>query len=352
MNRLLTFVPITIGILLLTFFASAATDKDSLIYYPLPDSVKAISFLADISIGTITTKKEVFAGIKTDVVKLSLESDKKEREIVFEFPRDATLMANAADVKNEKGELSWKHDWIENKEYRLMIATAGDSAGNFALYSGYVYLPNEKKWKLIGTCKISGQWNTLKQPAIFYSEVKKNPLQVGIGEVWCQRNNGSWKNMLRTNLASPIVNLYSHVDSLELLSADKKYIEEVLKTSGRFLRDSLIYKEHNGIYYTKMKEGAGRQVSVNDTVTAFYKGYLFSDLTVFDETKDRPATFPLKRLIMGWQIGVPLSKVGGKIKIIIPPNLAYSIRTRAAKIPPNSILVFEIEVVDARASVN
>ena len=106
---------------------------------------------------------------------------------------------------------------------------------------------------------------------------------------------------------------------------------------------------HDGVYYSILKEGTGRQVSVNDTVTIFYKGYLFNDGSVFDETKDKPATFPLKRLIMGWQIGVPLCKVGGKIKIIIPSNLGYSIRTRAAKIPPNSILVFEIEVVDAKA---
>jgi FKBP-type peptidyl-prolyl cis-trans isomerase len=54
-------------------------------------------------------------------------------------------------------------------------------------------------------------------------------------------------------------------------------------------------------------------------------------------------------LIRGWQIGVPLCKVGGKIRLVIPSNLAYSIRTRAAKIPPNSILVFEIEVVDAKS---
>jgi len=75
---------------------------------------------------------------------------------------------------------------------------------------------------------------------------------------------------------------------------------------------------------------------------------LFSDGTVFDQAKDKPATFPLKRLIRGWQIAAPLVKVGGKIKIVIPSGLAYSIRTRAAKIPPNSILVFEIEVVDAK----
>ena len=76
-------------LLAFTFLNSFANSKDSLIYYQLPDSVKAVSFLAEVSVGTITTKKEVFAGIKTDVVKLSLESDKKDKEIVFEFPSSA-----------------------------------------------------------------------------------------------------------------------------------------------------------------------------------------------------------------------------------------------------------------------
>ena len=339
MKRALTF-----AVLLFIFFNSFANSKDSLINYPLPDTVKAVSFLAEVSVGTITTKKEVFAGIRTDVVKLSLETDKKEREIVFEFPSGATVMANGIGVKTEKGELSWKYNWIENENYRLLIATASDSAGNFALYSGYIFLPKEKKWKLIGTCKILGQWNTLKQPAAFRSQIKTNSLPLTVNEAWCQRQNGSWKNMLQKDLASPVVNLLSHIDSLEQLQTDKKLITQAIaenKTDAKSV--------HDGIYYTMLKEGTGRQVSVNDTVTAYYKGYLFSNDSVFDGTKDKPAVFPLKRLIMGWQIGVPLCKVGGKIKIIIPSNLAYSIRTRAAKIPPNSILVFEIEVVDAKA---
>ena len=335
MKRILTF-----SFLLLTFFTSAANDKDSVVYYPLPDSVKAVSFLAEVSVGTITTKKEVFAGIKTDVVKLSLESDKNEKEVVFEFPSSATVMANGLGVKVEKGEISWNYNWMENENYKLLIATASDSAGNFALYSGYIFLPKEKKWKLIGTCKISGQWNTLKQPATFRSQVKNNSLQLNIHEAWCQRNNGSWKNLLEKDLSFPVVNLLSQIDSLEQLEIDKKLIIAA-NTDAKNI--------HDGVYYTILKEGTGRQVSVNDTVTAFYKGYLLKDGSVFDGTKDKPAIFPLKRLIMGWQIGVPLCKVGGKVKIIIPSALAYSIRTRSAKIPPNSVLVFEIEVVDAKA---
>ena len=353
MKRALTF-----AVLLFIFFNSFANSKDSLINYPLPDTVKAVSFLAEVSVGTITTKKEVFAGIRTDVVKLSLETDKKEREIVFEFPSGATVMANGIGVKAEKGELSWKYNWLENENYRLLIATASDSAGNFALYSGYIFLPQEKKWKLIGTCKILGQWNTLKQPAAFHSQVKNSSLQLNINEAWCQRQNGSWKNLMEKTFAVPVVNLLSHVDSLQQLQIDKAAIKvltliprnpELPSDIKQGFIDDTTYKNVEGICYQMIKEGTGRQVSVNDTVTVFYKGYLLKDGSVFDQTKDKPAIFPLKRLIMGWQIGVPLCKVGGKIKIIIPSNLAYSIRTRAAKIPPNSILVFEIEVLEAKA---
>jgi hypothetical protein len=339
MKRILTFT-----FLLLTSLTSLANNnKDSIIYYSLPDSMKAVSFLADVSVGSINTKKEVLAGIKTDVVKLSLESDKNEREIVFEFPKNALVIVNGIGVKTEKGELSWDHNWVENENYKLLIATANDSAENFVLYSGYIFLSKEKKWKLIGTCKISGQWNTLKQPAIFYSGAKKNSLHINVNESWCQRQNGSWKNMLQTNFAAPIVNLYSHVDSLAQLEIERNQLEK-LKSS------SLPYKESGGVYYAIIKEGTGRQVSVNDTVVAYYKGHLFSDNSMFDQTKEAPATFPLNRLIKGWQIGVPFCKVGGKIQLIIPSNLAYSIRTRSAKIPPNSILIFEVEVVDAKPS--
>jgi len=56
----------------------------------------------------------------------------------------------------------------------------------------------------------------------------------------------------------------------------------------------------------------------------------------------------LKRLIKGWQIGLPVCKVGGKIKLIIPSGLAYSIRSMNAAIPLNSIMVFDIEVLGVK----
>jgi FKBP-type peptidyl-prolyl cis-trans isomerase FkpA len=56
----------------------------------------------------------------------------------------------------------------------------------------------------------------------------------------------------------------------------------------------------------------------------------------------------LNRLIKGWQLAVPKINVGGSIKVIIPSGLAYGIRSRSKDIPANSVLVFDIEVLDAR----
>jgi FKBP-type peptidyl-prolyl cis-trans isomerase len=78
-----------------------------------------------------------------------------------------------------------------------------------------------------------------------------------------------------------------------------------------------------------------------------YKGTLLKDGSVFDQTKEKPARFPLQRLIKGWQIGLAKCRVGGKIKIVIPSGIAYGMRARSKAIPPNSVLVFEIEVIKA-----
>lgn len=334
-----------------------ATEKDPVVYYPyqLPDSVKAIQFMAEINVETFDARKMFSTGIRTDVAILSMATDGKKKKFYFTGPERSEIKATGIGVyAHLRDGFEFSYDWAPDLKYKLMIAVASDSAENFSLYSGYVWLPEVSKWKWIGTIKITGQWTTIQEPAFFYRPQKKVAVSVNATEVWCQRSNGSWKNMLQNDLKPPVVNLFSHVDSLKKVDSDKKFMEIYNDKNighGRFHGndpDTFTYKEHNGIYYGTIKEGSGRQVSVNDTVTVYYKGYLL-DGSVFDQTKDKPATFPLKRLIMGWQIGVPLCKIGGKIKIIIPSNLAYSIRTRAAKIPPNSILIFEIEVIDAKS---
>lgn len=325
---------------------SNATVKDSTIIYPLPDSVKAVQFMAEISIGDFAGKQKVCrAGIKTNVVSLYIDNYYNRHAITFAVSGGAKREVRGIDVYEDLkyNFFTFRYDCKINETYKLLIAQAVDSAENFSLYSGYIFLPQENKWKLIGTYKIQGRWHSIQSPASFFVTGKKYNNHISTGQVWCQRNNGSWKNMKNEDLPPPAVNLLGHIDSIAQHVAEQIEISKAIVAGKTDATNT-----EQGIYYKIMKEGTGKQVSVNDTVVAYYKGYLFSDGLVFDQTKDKPATFPLKRLIRGWQIGVPLCKVGGKIKLVIPSDFAYSIRTRAAKIPPNSILVFEIEVVEVK----
>jgi FKBP-type peptidyl-prolyl cis-trans isomerase FkpA len=92
------------------------------------------------------------------------------------------------------------------------------------------------------------------------------------------------------------------------------------------------------------KASAPRPVP-SDTVTIHYTGR-FIDGRVFDSSKERgePATFPLMRLIKGWQEGVPMMRVGETWEFVIPAPIAYGDRNRDP-IPANSTLLFEIELI-------
>lgn len=318
--------------------------QDSTSHFSLPDSVRAIQYLAEFNVISTPGKKEAYTGIRTDVVSVALEISKSKKKITFRFPRGSKVMAHGLDVKTIEGdELAWDYNWVTNQLYRLLIAVATDSAENFSLYTGYIWLPVESKWKLIGTVRIDGRWSGIKDPSVFFSNGRKNLVIATNAFAWIQRSNGSWKYLKTINLSNPVVIVTNHVDSIQQFTIDKQVIEKAISGGHTDVKANV-----EGVYYHMMKEGTGRPVTVNDTVVIHYKGYLFNDGSVFDQTKETPATFPLKRLIRGWQVGVPLCKVGGKIKLVIPSGLAYSIRTRAAKIPPNSILVFEIEVLDTK----
>jgi len=102
----------------------------------------------------------------------------------------------------------------------------------------------------------------------------------------------------------------------------------------------------SGLQYEVLTEGSGPKPSATDNVTVHYKGTL-TDGTVFDSSYDRgqPATFPLNRVIPGWTEGVQLMSEGSKYKLTIPPNLGYGAAGAGGKIPPNSTLIFEVELI-------
>jgi FKBP-type peptidyl-prolyl cis-trans isomerase len=102
----------------------------------------------------------------------------------------------------------------------------------------------------------------------------------------------------------------------------------------------------SGLQYKVIKEGTGASPVATDQVTVHYTGRLI-DGTIFDSSKQRgePATFPLNGVIPGWTEGLQLMKEGGVYEFYIPPHLAYGDRGAGNVIPPNSTLVFEVELL-------
>jgi FKBP-type peptidyl-prolyl cis-trans isomerase len=101
-----------------------------------------------------------------------------------------------------------------------------------------------------------------------------------------------------------------------------------------------------GVQIETIKEGTGAAPKPTDTVKVHYKGTLI-DGTEFDSSYKRgePISFPLNRVIAGWTDGVQQIKVGGKSRLVIPAELAYGEEGSPPTIPPNSTLVFEIELL-------
>jgi hypothetical protein len=364
--------------------------------YQLPDTLKAVQYYSEVSIDTLISYS--FYGTHFSEGMLGLMSDKtKKGSFVFNLnnagKKDYRLVASGLNVETikdwpyGKAAVKWKYDWQPKDTYKLLLTIVADSASQSTYYTGYVFLPKEQQWKLLASFQKMNDGNYIKQPGTMVSSF--NPRmdfynrKLSSPQAWLQRENGSWKEMNeglfynatlhadagfakgggifietyseKSMMADgaplkglgghvrPTIDLARHVDSLEQLNLDLKEMNIAVK-SGKI--DTTGSKEN--VYYKILKEGTGDFVNVTDTVTAFYKGSLLKDGSVFDSTKEKPAVFPLKRLIKGWQVGLPLLKVGGKIRMYIPSSLAYSIRSRSKDIPPNSVLVFDVEVVGVK----
>ncbi len=106
----------------------------------------------------------------------------------------------------------------------------------------------------------------------------------------------------------------------------------------------------DGLGIEDVQDGTGDTVQPNATISAHYTGALATDGTIFQSSHDNggPVTFGLNQVIPGWTLGVPGMKVGGIRRLVIPAAQAYGERSPSPNIPPNSDLVFDIELVEIK----
>jgi FKBP-type peptidyl-prolyl cis-trans isomerase FkpA len=102
----------------------------------------------------------------------------------------------------------------------------------------------------------------------------------------------------------------------------------------------------SGLYYVVTTQGQGLQPNATSNVTVKYKGMLTNG-SVFDETSNIGLAFNLGGVIKGWQEGIPLFNKGGKGKLLIPSALGYGNQAQP-KIPANSVLIFDVELLDVK----
>lgn len=124
------------------------------------------------------------------------------------------------------------------------------------------------------------------------------------------------------------------------------------------MRDGDAYREQNarrpdvtttpsGLQIEVLEPGSGARPGPSDRVTVHYRGTLI-DGKEFDSSHQRgqPATFQVDQVIPGWTEGLQQMQVGGKYRLVIPPNLGYGAQGAGPDIGPNATLVFEVELLE------
>ncbi len=252
----------------------------------------------------------------------------------------------ASDFGNEGtgGHSHLVYNWKPGQTYKFLVTALPDSASNTTIYTGYFFMPELQQWKLIAAFQapqdakyLNHLYSFLENFQGINGQLQRKALY---GNQWIRNENGQWIEISNTSFSydatgkagdrtdygagvedgkfylwnggfqsavvkygdtfsrkpiaqSPVINFYNNVDSVAQAAIDKQTILTAI-AAGKF--DTTGSKD--GLYYKILKEGTGNNVAVSDTVVAFYKGALLNG-EIFDETKEKPATFPLNRLIKG-----------------------------------------------------
>ena len=103
----------------------------------------------------------------------------------------------------------------------------------------------------------------------------------------------------------------------------------------------------SGLQYRILEQGGGNHPKLNDKVLVSYRGKLI-DGTQFDSSRNKPASFQVNKVIKGWTEALQLMRRGDHWQLFIPSELAYGTKGAGSDIPPNSTLIFDLEILSIR----
>lgn len=389
--------------------------------YPVPDSGKIIAFYNEVTVppgADIVHSYYMACGFSRGYFGMQVNGPDERRIIfsVWDAGKEAVDRSRVADSNKVQllakgigvfaggfgnegtgGHSHWIYPWKAGVTYRFLVTALPDSVSGTTTYTGYFFLPETQKWKLIACFRAPRDGHYLDHLYSFNEDFAGINGQLErkayFGNQWVQLSNGRWKELTESsfsydatgkagdridygagaeanrfylrnggfreqpygayfgelfhrqaNQKLPVIDWNKQADSAGERMQEMTLIKDSLQQGGWDSAGAI-----NGrVYYRILKQGNGRDVNESDTVTVYYKGWVLNTREVFDETKEGPVTFPLKRLIPGWQLTIPKCRIGGTVRMILPSAMAYGIRNRAYRIPPNSILVFDVTVVDAK----
>jgi len=176
-------------------------------------------------------------------------------------------------------------------------------------------------------------------------EINSNIVQKAIDDA----TGGGEALMTEEEMRTVMMNMATRLKA-EQMEKMKKQGAENVKAGEAFLAENAgkegVKTTDSGLQYKVITAGAGKSPQKSDKVTVHYRGTLI-DGTEFDSSYSRnePATFGVGQVIPGWTEALQLMKEGDKWEIVLPSKLAYGERGAGAKIPPNSTLIFEVELI-------
>ncbi|EOC1108460.1 FKBP-type peptidyl-prolyl cis-trans isomerase [Cronobacter sakazakii] len=186
--------------------------------------------------------------------------------------------------------------------------------------------------------------NSLKEQEKLGIKLDKNQLIAGVQDAFADKSKLSDQEIEQTLQA-----FETRVKGAAQAKVEKDATENEAKGKAfrdKFAKEKGVKTSSTGLLYKVEKEGTGAAPKESDTVVVNYKGTLI-DGQEFDNTYKRgePLSFRLDGVIPGWTEGLKNIKKGGKIKLVIPPELAYG-KNGVPGIPANSTLVFDVELLD------